>query len=72
MKLNLIGGLVIATALSIPAVAQIQVYVGSPPPPLRYEERGAEPGPGYAWVDGYWAPNGRHYRWVQTFGPPPV
>ena len=64
MKLNLICGLVVATALSIPAAAQIGIYIGGAPPPLRYEERGPEPGPGYAWVDGYWAPNGRHYRWV--------
>jgi hypothetical protein len=64
MKLKLICGLVVATALTIPAVAQIQIYIGSAPPPLSYEERGPEPGPGYAWIDGYWAPNGRHYRWV--------
>jgi hypothetical protein len=31
---------------------------------LRYEEPGSAPAPGYAWVDGYWAPDGSHYRWV--------
>jgi len=68
LKLKLICGLAVATALSwsggIPAVGQVGIYIGSAPPPLRYERRGPEPGPGYAWVDGYWAPNGRHYRWV--------
>jgi hypothetical protein len=64
MKLNWICGLLFATALSVPSSAQIGIYIGSAPPPLRYEERGPEPGPGYAWVEGYWAPNGRHYRWV--------
>jgi WXXGXW repeat (2 copies) len=64
MKLNLICGLVVAAALSVPAAAQVGIYIGGAPPALRYEERGPEPGPGYAWVEGYWAPNGRHYRWV--------
>jgi hypothetical protein len=64
MKLNVICGLVVASALSIPATGQIGIYIGSAPPALRYEERGPEPGPGCTWVEGYWAPNGRHYRWV--------
>ncbi|MGD0792950.1 MAG: YXWGXW repeat-containing protein [Terriglobales bacterium] len=64
MKLNWIYGVLFATVLAIPASAQVSVYLGSAPPPLRYERRGPLPGPGYAWVDGYWAPNGHHYRWV--------
>ena len=65
MRLNWMYGLLLATAFTIPASAQIGIYVGSAPPPMRYEERGPEPGPGYAWVDGYWAPHGRrHYEWV--------
>jgi hypothetical protein len=64
MKLKLICGLLFAAAMSIPTSAQVSVYIGSAPPPLRYEQRGPEPGPGHAWVDGYWAPNGRHYGWV--------
>src|ERR1700688_488981 len=65
MRLNWMYGLLLATAFTIPALAQIGIYVGSAPPPMRYEERGPEPGPGYAWVDGYWAPHGRrHYEWV--------
>src|SRR5271154_6443845 len=64
MKLNWICGVLFATALAIPASAQVGVYIGIAPPPLHYEQRGAIPGPGYAWVDGYWAPNGHHYRWV--------
>jgi hypothetical protein len=64
MKLNWICGVLFAIALTIPASAQISVYIGSAPPPLRYEQRGPIPGPGYVWVEGYWAPDGRHYRWV--------
>ena len=64
MRLNWIYGVLFAAALSIPASAQISVYIGTAPPPFRYEQRGPLPGPGYTWVAGYWAPHGHHYRWV--------
>ena len=64
MRLSWIYGVLFATALTIAASAQVAVYIRSAPPPLRVEVRGPLPGPGYAWVEGYWAPNGRHYRWV--------
>jgi WXXGXW repeat (2 copies) len=64
MRLHWIFGVLLASALSVPASAQIGIYIGSAPPPLRIERRGPMPGEGYAWVDGYWAPNGGHYRWV--------
>lgn len=50
-------------ALSAPA--QIGVYIGTPPPPIQYEARPALPYPGAYWVAGYWAPNGRRYRWMR-------
>ena len=33
-------------------------YASTPPPPLRLEGRGIEPGPGYLWIAGYWAYRG--------------
>ena len=65
MKLSFIYALLLAAAIVTPSAAQVSVYIGSAPPPLRMETRGSMPGPGYAWVEGYWVPNGRHYRWVQ-------
>jgi hypothetical protein len=53
MKPNWAGGWLFAIALSIPASAQIGVYIRVAPPPLGHERRGAMPGPGYTWVDGY-------------------
>ena len=64
MKWNWICGVLFAMALTIPASAQVGVYIGSAPPPLRYERRGPVPGPGYTWVDGYWARPGHRYAWV--------
>ena len=64
MKLKWIYGVLFAAALTVPASGQIGVYIGGAPPAYRYEQRGPEPGPGYTWIGGYWAPNGHHYRWV--------
>jgi hypothetical protein len=65
VKLNFIYAALLAAAVVVPSSAQVSVYIGSAPPPLRYEERGPLPGPGYVWIEGYWSPNGRHYQWVQ-------
>ena len=62
-KLNLLAGALTLTALTAPAIAQIHVYIGSAPPPLRYETRPPMPGQGYVWTDGYWANSGGHYVW---------
>jgi hypothetical protein len=35
-----------------------------PPPPYAYRERGMAPGPGYVWVDGYWALRGNRWHWM--------
>jgi hypothetical protein len=65
MKLNFVCAALLATAISSSSSAQVSIYIGSAPPPIRYEERGAMPGPGYTWIEGYWAPNGHRYSWVQ-------
>jgi hypothetical protein len=64
MKRNWTCGLLCAAIFATPASAQVGVYLGTAPPPLRYERRGPMPGAGYAWVDGYWAPHGHRYAWV--------
>ena len=64
MKSTRICVALLTAALAVPAFSQVSVYIGTPPPPLRYERRGPPPGAGFVWVSGYWAPNGHHYRWV--------
>jgi hypothetical protein len=64
LKLSWVCGLLVTTALTVPAGAQISVFIGTPPPPVRYEVQPPLPGPGYVWAEGYWAPQGHHYRWV--------
>ena len=65
MRVKWLGGILLASALTVSAAGQISVFIGSEPPQPRHERRGRVPGPGYMWVDGYWAPNGHKYRWVK-------
>ena len=65
MRLNWMYGALLTAAIIAPSSAQISVFIGTPPPPIRYEERGPIPGPGFVWMEGYWAPDGRHYKWVR-------
>jgi hypothetical protein len=66
-KLKLLVGalsLGMFAAFTVPAQAQIGIVIGRTPPPMRYERRPPEPGPGYAWVDGYWGVSHGRYQWV--------
>jgi hypothetical protein len=44
----------------------IGVRIGPPPPPV-VGVVPASPGPGYAWIDGYWYPVGNHYKWHRGY-----
>ncbi len=47
-------------------------YAPVPPPPVRVEAYGPAPGPGFAWVGGYWGFRGDAYAWVPGYwGRPP-
>jgi hypothetical protein len=48
-----------------PIAATAEVTVTEAPPPLQREVRVVSPGPGYAWVPGYWS---WHGRWVWVSG----
>jgi len=45
----------------------VGINIGPPPGPRVLRVRPASPGPGYVWVDGYWYPEGRRYRWHQGY-----
>lgn len=48
------------------------VYVQTGPPAMRTEVVAVSPGPGYAWVPGYWNWGGSEYAWVAgTWQNPP-
>ena len=61
--LSLVAAL-LSVSLAAPAFSQVGVYIGTPPPPLRYEVPPPAPGPDFAWVDGFWNWGGNRYVWV--------
>ena len=71
-KLSLLAGGVALACFSAPAIAQVHVYIGGAPPPMRREVRPAMPGPGYVWTEGYWGNRGGRYVWMSgTWQRPP-
>ena len=47
MKSLRICSALLTIAFAVPAFGQVSVYIGTPPPPIRYERRGPIPGPGF-------------------------
>lgn len=61
----ILGGLSLA-CLSLTGCAGggYAFYASTPPPAVRFEQRGIAPGAGYVWIDGYWGYSGGRYAWV--------
>lgn len=59
--------LLVSVASLVPRAANAQVSIGitigQPPPPPRVIAVPAMPAPEYVWVEGYWYPQGHHYKW---------
>lgn len=45
------------------AQVSIGIQIGAPPPPRVLAVIPPTPGPDFVWVEGYWYPNGKHYKW---------
>jgi len=43
------------------------ITIGPPPPPRVVRVLPPRPGQEFIWVDGYWYPVGRHYRWHRGY-----
>ena len=58
MKSTRICAALLTVALAVPAFGQVSVYIGTPPPPLRYECHGPPPEAGFVWIKEYGPPTG--------------
>jgi hypothetical protein len=45
------------------AQLSVGIRIGPPPAPRVVRLTPARPGADFTWVDGYWYPSGRHYKW---------
>lgn len=67
MRNKLLAMALLATSTIFAADFSVGVRIGPPPSPRVARYRPAAPGPGFVWVDGYWYPNGRRYRWHEGY-----
>ena len=70
MKRLILSAFLVTTLWTVsPAYSQISIGIRIGPPPetrvVRVIPR--SPASGYVWIPGYWAPEGRHYRWHDGF-----
>ena len=49
------------------AQVSVGIVIGTPPPPPVAVVAPAMPDPGCVWVEGYWYPVGRHYKWHEGY-----
>jgi hypothetical protein len=66
MKRLLLTTLLLAAATAFGQIS-IGINIGPPPPPRVLAVRPVAPGPEFVWVDGYWYPQGRRYRWHEGY-----
>ncbi len=59
----LLAVFLIAGSPSTRAQVSIGIQIGAPPPPRVVAVVPRSPGPDFVWIEGYWYPVGRHYRW---------
>ena len=63
IRTTLFAAMLLATVSAIDAQVSIGIRIGPPPPPRVVQVLPERPAPEFVWVDGYWYPVGRHYRW---------
>jgi WXXGXW repeat (2 copies) len=57
-----LGAALLMSAAPANAQVSIGITIGQPPPPQVYRVP-ARPNPDFIWVEGYWYPQGHHYKW---------
>ena len=71
MKTYLMAMLLVALLLTGVSAANAQISVGvrigQPPPPRVVRVLPSRPSPEFVWVEGYWYPVGRRYRWHEGY-----
>jgi hypothetical protein len=60
----ILGGLSLAGLSLTGCAGGYAYYASTPPPAVRFEQRGVAPGAGFVWIDGYWGYSGSRYAWV--------
>ena len=66
-KTALLAATLLLGVSALAAQISIGIQIGPPPPPRVVRVLPPTPGPEFIWVEGYWYPQGRHYRWHEGY-----
>jgi WXXGXW repeat (2 copies) len=67
LRVALLAAIISTGASMAHAQISVGIAIGAPPPPRVVYVQPAAPGEGFVWVQGYWYPVGRHYRWHEGY-----
>ncbi len=67
MRTTLIAAMLLASGSLFGAEISVGIIIGPPPPPYVVHVLPPRPGPEFVWVDGYWYPVGKHYKWHKGY-----
>src|SRR5690349_11904574 len=62
-KKIMLGAFLLASTPAFAAQVNIGIQIGAPPRPRVVRVVQRRPGPEFIWINGYWYPVGRVYRW---------
>ena len=62
-KTAFLTAMLLSVGSAFGAQLSIGIRIGPPPAPRVVHVTPARPGADFAWVDGYWYPSGKHYKW---------
>ena len=66
IRATLLVAMLLIMARASEAQVSVGIMVGAPPPP-HVTAVPPRPDPGFAWVEGYWYPVGKHYKWHEGY-----
>ena len=63
----LLALVVLGVASGADAQISIGIRIGPPPAPRVVRVQPSRPGPDFVWIEGYWYPVGKHYKWHKGY-----
>jgi len=63
LKTTIIAAMLITYGSVFAAEISIAIRIGPPPPPRVVHVLPPRPGPEFIWIEGYWYPVEKHYKW---------
>jgi hypothetical protein len=66
-KAGLVAAMLLGGVSALAAQISVGVRIGPPPPVRVVRVLPPRPDPEFVWIEGYWYPVGRHYRWHEGY-----